>query len=134
MLSFYDEVSDHVKFVRIHHHFPSFVLESNRAVRKSSHWPINYSLPRNPKVTSRKGKRAPPRKEGKTCLSSIRDDSMNREDQNKNVFKNRIFFPANGIDNYVFVGIKTRSSFSLSFSLFFLRQREKNERGTLPPI
>ena len=40
MLSFYDEVSDHVKFVRIHHHFPSFVLESNRAVRKSSHWPI----------------------------------------------------------------------------------------------
>lgn len=64
-------------------------------------------------MTTRKGKRAPPRKEEKTCISSIRDDSMkrdapvtasffflrassssNREDQNKNVFKNRKFFPA----------------------------------------
>ena len=42
-------------------------------------------------------KKSAARKEEKTCLSSIRDDSMNREDQNKNVFKNRVFFPA--IDN-----------------------------------
>ena len=82
-------------------------------------------------MTTRKGKRAPPRKEGKTCLSSIRDDSMNREDQNKNVFKNRISSsPRSTIDNYVFVGIKTRTSFSLSLflSLFLATKRKKRTR------
>ena len=59
-------------------------------------------------------KRAPPRKEGKTCLSSIRDDSMNREDQNKNVFKNRISSsPRSTIDNLF---VRERLSLSLSFS------------------
>ena len=51
---------------------------------------------------------------------------MNREDQNKNVFKNRISSsPRSTIDNYVFVGIKTRTSFSLSLSLSFSCDKEK---------